>query len=99
MRIAYFTTPEEGQAKLDMYNNLARHPTSPVDFTLANLNKHTTQEVYWFNFEDCVDNGGLGAAAIEADSLNINYMQLTYEELISQKYLDTIGGEDVINEN
>jgi len=87
MRIATFNSLEEAQGKLDTYNNLAKHISSPVNFSLTPIIKHSTDNVWWFDFDACIENGGLGRVQIENDVGNVNIVHV--EDLYALGYLPT----------
>jgi len=68
MHIALFTTQVDAQAKLDLYDSLAQVPEG---CTLTFIYQHTTQPIWFFIFDDCVGNGGLGVKEIENDMNNV----------------------------
>lgn len=86
MRIATFDSLESAQSKLDSYNSLARHITSPAEFSLTEIRKHTTEDIWWFNVDDCVENGGVNRELINNDVVLLNLIDITEADLINQGY-------------
>lgn len=85
MRIAQFTTQADAQLKLNLYDSWAN---VPVGCTLTFIYQHTTLPLWWFIFDDCVDNGGLGSNQIENDISNLTIETFTDRQaLIDAGYL------------
>lgn len=86
MKIAIFNSLESAQEKRDQYNELAKPPVNPdPNFNLVNIHKKPLENIWWFNFGDCVENGGLGRDEIAADEINLEIVNVT--NLIAEGYL------------
>lgn len=88
MKISLFTSEQDAYNKITQYNNLAKHATSSADITLTDIHKHIDQDIWWFNFDDCINNGGLHKTEIATDETNLNIIEFeNIEALISAGYL------------
>lgn len=88
MIIVRFETLLNAEEKLDLYNNLARSETTPIDFNLTDIYKHQTVSIWWFNGTDCIENGGLGKSSISNDIQLQDIIEIsTRADLIALGYL------------
>lgn len=88
MIIVRFPALEYAEMQLRYYTDLARNETSPPDFALTIICKHTTEEIYWFNGTDCINNGGEGRETIQSDIDNQDTIEVeSYQQLIDMGYL------------
>lgn len=65
MRYARFNTYEDAFSQLEFFNNLAKSETSSF-FNLTKI--FEINNFFWFNFDDCVNHGGLAREEIETNS-------------------------------
>ena len=88
MKIAKFNTLTEAENKLSSYNTLAGLSENEYTTTLANIQKHTTLDIWWFNFTSCINNGGLGKDQIAADEPNLIIQEFnSYQDFVDNGYL------------
>ncbi len=87
MKIARFMDFDSAQDKLSAYNALAISPTSSSDFALTTIYKHTTRQCWWFNVDDCINNGGLYKDDIALDVNNLITTDINQEQLIAFGYM------------
>ncbi|NBV06672.1 MAG: hypothetical protein EBS06_05490 [Proteobacteria bacterium] len=75
MKLAKFSTLEAANTVLDRFNLLAKYPESNDPFYLTTINQSSDGSFYWFNFDGCVNNGGLGKSEIEAAESELNIFE------------------------
>lgn len=75
-----FNTFEEARAKMDYYNSLARHPSCVGGFELTLIKNSVDGSFWFFNYDSCILNGGLGREGIIADESNLDIHEFSNNE-------------------
>ena len=97
--ILIYTVEQDADDMMASLNTLAAFPAEAVTITLDDVQKHTTEDKWWFSKDGCIDNGGVGKAQITtdiADALtagDCTEQDLTMQQLYDDGWLPIVEGD------